>query len=170
VTIDQVPRILFVVAMILAGAGWLILMLFPRRSWANLWLAGVVIPLVLGALYTVVMLVFWFQKPQGHISGFFSLPGLRSLFENSGLLLAAFIDLLVMPLLLGAWMARKAAQINMPYIYLLFCMILTIIFPATGFVMFVLITGLGNRWVEIAKFEGPPPAEITPIAVRTSAA
>ena len=168
--IDKLPDMLFYLVMILAAISWLALIVFPRRPWANFWFSGLVMPVVLGLLYTVVMLIFWFQNPPGKVSGFFSLPGLRGLFDNPGLLLAGFIDLILMPLVAGAWMARKAAQIRMPYVYLLPCLVLTLAVPGTGFVLFAVIVAIGGRWSEIAGFDGQPPAETEPMAAHAKAA
>jgi uncharacterized membrane protein YoaK (UPF0700 family) len=91
------------------------------------------------------------------------------LFLNLGLLLAGYIDLVVMPLILGAWMARKATQIRMPYIYLLPCLLLTFVVPGTGFVLFVVIVAIGRGWSQIAKFEGQPPPNSSPVFARPEA-
>jgi len=167
--IEELPKTVYLLVMALAGLGWLALVLFPRRPWANFWFSGLVIPIILGPLYTVVMLVYWFQNPPGKVSGFFSLAGLRELFDNGGLLLAAFIDLLVMSLLVGAWMARKAAQVRMPYVYLLPCLVLTIALPGTGIVLFAVILAIRGGWSQIARFEGQPPTNTAPVAARPDA-
>lgn len=142
---------LFVAVLILTGIGWLALILFPRQSWSSFWLAGVVLPVVLCLLYSVIFGVYWFQEPKGEVTGFLSLTGLRSLFRNSGLLLSAFVDLTVLPLILGAWMARKAVQIRMPYIWLLPCLLLTPAVPATGFLVFAVIVTVRGSWGELLK-------------------
>ena len=82
------------------------------------------------------------------------------------LLLAGFLDLLIMPLLLAAWMARKAAQVRMPYVYLLICMVVTFGAPGTGFVLYALFVALGGRWSQIARFDGQPPVNAAPVFAR----
>src|SRR5688572_21371192 len=136
---------MYLISFILTAVAYLTLIIFPRQSWANFWFAGLYVPLVLSILYTLVLFIGFFQPvtnppgtgpviaPFSSPLEFFSLPGLRFLFEKDLLLLAGFLDLLIMPLLLAAWMARKAAQIRMPYIYLLVCLIVTFGAPGTGF-------------------------------------
>jgi len=136
------------------------LFLFPRRSWANFWAAGVVLPLILCALYTVIFGVYWFQEPRGNAYGFFSLTGLHSIFQNQGLLLAGFIDLTAIPLFLGAWMTRKAAQIGVPYILLLPSLLLTAGFPATGFVFFAIVVAIRRGWHQIQQVESQTPSGV----------
>jgi hypothetical protein len=155
---------LFYVAMAIAGTGWAALIVFPRRPWANFWFAGVIVPLILGIFYTLVMLLSWNEPPAGDPLNFFSHPGLMRLFTNSGLRLAAWIDLLVMPLMAGAWMTRRAAQVKIPYIYLLFCLIATLAVPGTGVVLFVIVASIGNRMNSMATFEGVPPVDCEPVA------
>lgn len=162
----SVIELLFYVTSALAGIGWAALILFPRRPWANFWLAGVIIPTILGLMYTVTLLTSWNAPPfPGHPQDFFSLFGLRRLFRNDGLLLSGWIDLKVMPLVAGAWMARRAAQLRVPYVYLLLAMLATIAVPGTGFAVFVLVVGLGGRWNNMAAVEGIPPTDSLPVTV-----
>jgi hypothetical protein len=156
----------FYVAFVLAGLGWAALIVFPRRPWANFWLAGVFIPTILGVMYTLVLLLWWNAPPYpGDPLGFFSLSGLGKLFLNPGLLLAGWIDLLVMPLVVGAWMARRAALVRVPYVYLLPALLATAAFPGTGFVLFAIVVAIGGRWHNVAAFEAVPPTDSTPVTL-----
>jgi len=166
---EGLPDIMFYFVMALVGAGWLALILFPARPWANFWFAGLVVPVLLGVLYAMVMLVFWFQPPTGNARLFFSLNGLARLFENKGLLLAAWIDLTMMPLIVGAWITRRAAQVRLPYVYLLVCLVVTKVLPGAGFALFVVIVGIGGRWKDVAKFEGIPSVDSAVVEARPGA-
>src|SRR5260221_2581941 len=157
-------EVLFYVALAIAGTGWAALIVFPRRPWANFWFAGVIVPLILGIFYTLVMLLSWNEAPAGHPIDFFSHPGLARLFSNSGLRLAAWIDLLVMPLIAGAWMTRRAAQVKIPYVYLFLCLVATVALPGTGVVLFVIAASIGGRMNSMATFEGVPPVDCAPVA------
>lgn len=170
---------MYFLSFILTVVAYLTLIIFPRQSWANFWFAGLIVPLLLSILYTFVLFIGFFQpvtNPPGSATviapfssplEFFSLPGLRFLFAKDLLLLAGFLDLLIMPLLLAAWMARKAAQIRMPYIYLLVCLVVTFGAPGTGFVLFALFVGLrGGGWAQIARFDGQPPVNTSPVFAR----
>lgn len=158
--VDALPDVLFYVTLVIAGVAWGALIIFPRQPWANFWFAGLTAPLLLGVLYTSVMTIYWFQPPVGTPAGFLSLDGFGRLLENRGLRLAAYIDLMVMPLLVGTWMARKAAQLRMPFVYLLPCLIITLVLPGTGFVLFAIFVAMGQGWARVAKFEAQPPATV----------
>lgn len=165
---------LYVISLIVTMVSLLTLIIFPRQSWANFWLCGLIVPLLLSILYTFVLFIGFFQQveyPPGTVIApysnpleFFSLPGLRLLFAKDLLLLAGFLDLLIMPLLVASWMTRKAAQVRMPYVYLVICVLLTFGAPGTGFVFFALFVGLSRGgWPQIARFDSQPPFNTAPV-------
>ena len=156
--------------MAIALVGWLGLIFRPRSRFTNFWLAGLIAPLALGLIYMYLMLTFWYRDPAAQFSQFFTLKGIYAMFGNSGLLLVAWINLTMMDLVGGAWMTRKAAQIRMPYIYLLPCLILTFVFVGFGFTLFAIVAAIGGGWSEIAKFEGAPPTNTEPVAARPDVA
>ena len=167
--IEKLPYILYGVVTALAVIGWLSLIIFPRSSWSNFWLAGLAIPVLLSLVYMAVLLMFWFIPPGTAFSQFLSLGGLYKMYANPGLLLVSWINILSMDLVAGAWMARKAAQIRMPYLYLLPCLVLTFVFAGFGFSLFAIIAAMGGGWSQIAKFEGQPPTNSAPVVARPSA-
>jgi hypothetical protein len=168
--LTKLPSILFFVVMAIAIVGWLSLLAFPRRHWANFWFAGVGIPVVLSLFYVVVLIMYWFQEPPGNYGAIFNLSSLYAMFDNDGLLLVAWISILGMDLVAGAWMARKAAQTRMPYVYLLPCLIMTFIFAGIGFTMFMVAMAFGERWPAIARLEEVKAAGRATFAIAPSGA
>jgi hypothetical protein len=154
-----IPCVLYFVAMGMTIIGWLALIFFPRRPWANFWFSGVAVPLALSIAHIYILLTFSLQPPPLNLLNFLTLDGVAFLFTNKGLLLAGWLDILAMSLVAGAWMARKAAQIHMPYIYLLPCLIATYVFAGIGFTMFAVVAAFGGGWSKIAKLEGIPPSD-----------
>jgi len=167
--IDELPNTLYFIVMGLVVIGWLALILFPRQPWANFWFSGLLIPVLLSLLYIFLMLTFWFRPPAASFLDFLTLKGVYTMFGNSGLLLVAWINLTAMDLVVGSWMARKAAQIRMPYVYLLPCLVVTFVFAGFGFALFSTIAAIGGGWSQIARFEGQPPTNTAPVVVRPSA-
>ena len=167
--IEQLPHYLYFAVMAVVVIGWLALILFPRASWANFWFSGLIVPLLLCFVYMFLLLTFWYRPPVASISEFYTLEGVYTMFGNHGLHLVAWINIIAMDLVVGAWMARKAAQICMPYVYLLPCLVLTFVFAGFGFALFALMAALGGGWSKIANFEGQPPTNTAPVAVRPSA-
>jgi len=163
---QQLANNLYFVVMGLAVIGWLMLILFPRQSWANYWFSGLAVPLLLSLLYIYLLVTFWFQPPVANLLQFATLPGVYAMFGNRGLLLVGWINIIAMDLVVGAWMSRKATQIRMPYIYLLPCLIMTFVFAGVGFTLFAIVTAIGGGWAEMAKFEGQPPVNLWPVFAR----
>ncbi len=163
---DIVPARIYTVSFIITVVAYLVLIIFPRQSWANFWFSGVVVPVLLGVIYTFVLFIYFFQPPVSNPFDFFSLVGLRHLFLKDGLLLACFLDLLLAPLIAAAWMTRKAAQIRMPYVFLLPCIVLTLGVPGTGVVVFFMLAAIRGRLSEIPRFDGQPPTNTAPVFAR----
>jgi hypothetical protein len=152
--------------MILDVIGWLALMIFPRKRFVNFWFSGLIIPLILYAFYMYLLVAYWRLPPAASFSQFFTLEGDYAMFANRGLLLVAWLNLITTDLVAGAWMTRKAAQIRMPYLYLLPCLFWTAVFCGFGFTLFTIVTAIGGGWDQIAKFESPPPTNTQPVAAR----
>lgn len=168
--LDILPTYLFYVVTGIGGLGWLALIFFPRRHWANYWAAGVIIPSVLGTIYTALMLVYWFYPPSSGWRGFIHLDNVYAMFANPGLLLAAWTDIMLLSLIAGAWVTRKAAQMRMPYMYLLPLLFLMFAFPGTGIVVFFIINGFCGRTEALSRSEDVPPAETEPVPAVPSVA
>src|SRR5689334_4700695 len=52
---------LYVISLIVTMVSLLTLIIFPRQSWANFWLCGLIVPLLLSILYTFVLFIGFFQ-------------------------------------------------------------------------------------------------------------
>jgi hypothetical protein len=161
-----IPDILYYVVMALAGAGWLALIFFPHRPWANFWFSGLIVPLLLCVLYMYLLLTFWFLEPPARFSDFFSLKGVYSMFGNSGLLLVGWTNLIAMDLVAGAWMTRKAVHARIPHVYIVPCLVMTFVFAGFGFAMFAMVSAVGGRWRHIAEIESIPSGDSLPLPVK----
>jgi hypothetical protein len=164
--IDDLPRILYFVVMGIVAVGWLALIFFPRNRFANFWFSGLIVPLVLYAVYMYLLITFWFRPPAAEFTQFATLPGVYKMFANPGLLLVAWLNIITTDLVAGAWMTRKAAQIRMPYVFLLPCLIVTFVFVGFGFSLFAMFVAIGRGWSEVAKFESQPPTNSSPVSAQ----
>jgi hypothetical protein len=86
----------------LALAGWLILLLAPRRDWV-LAITGLAIPLALALPYTLLMM----QHLAAAGGGFGSIAAVRTLFGSDPVLLAGWQHYLAYDLFVGTWIARR---------------------------------------------------------------
>lgn len=94
----------FSIAGSLAMAGWVVLILAPRRWPALNALPAYVLPAALSAGYAVLILLYFGQGD----GGFGTLAAVRQLFAADALLLAGWIHYLAFDLFVGAWIARKS--------------------------------------------------------------
>jgi hypothetical protein len=104
------PETLFSFANTLALAGWVALLLFPRRHSVNWWLCGVALPLTFALAYAA-LLAFAMPSAEG---GFSTLAGVAALFASPWVLLAGWLHYLAFDLFIGAWMARRATAEGLP--------------------------------------------------------
>lgn len=120
---------LFALANVTALLGWATLALSPLAPRAALLLAGRIIPLALGTLYTGLILAFW-SSAEG---GFSSLPEVMTLFRQPEIALAGWVHYLAFDLFVGAWVAQTARAEAIPHSLTLPLLILTFLFGPAGF-------------------------------------
>jgi hypothetical protein len=122
---------LFSAANMVALAGWLLLLVVPRNRLATT-VAGTIIPLVLAAVYLVVLAMNW-----GSARGSFStLHGVAELFANPWLLLAGWVHYLAFDLFVGTWETRDAMAHGVPRWLLVPSLLLTFMFGPVGFLAY----------------------------------
>jgi hypothetical protein len=135
---------LFSAANTVAMAGWLALLIAPRRRAVHWHLAGIGIPAALAVLYTV-LLALYFPGAEG---GFSSLAGVAALFRTEGVLLAGWVHYLAFDLFLGAWMCRRATAEGMNAWLVRLCLPPTFLAGPVGLLLFLafrLATVKGSR-------------------------
>ena len=126
------PDLLFQIANPVAVIGWLALAFSPLAPTAAQRIAGLLVPLVLSAGYTALVLAFW-TSAEG---GFDSLANVARLFESRWMLLAGWVHYLAFDLLIGAWEVRVARREGLPHQLVLPCLVSTFLFGPAGFLMF----------------------------------
>ena len=125
---------LFSVASTLALVGWVTLALVPRWPMARA-LAGVVLPLVLAAVY-LTLVVRYMPGAQG---GFGSLAQVALLFQQPELLLAGWIHYLAFDLFIGGWETRDAVRHDIPRLLVISCLALTFMLGPIGLLSYFLV-------------------------------
>jgi hypothetical protein len=126
------PDTLFQIANPLALVGWIALASSPLAPRAAQLVAGTVVPLLLSAGYTAVVLAFWSSAD----GGFDSLANVARLFESRWLLLAGWVHYLAFDLLVGTWVVRTARQEGIAHLLVLPCLAATFLFGPAGYLLF----------------------------------
>jgi hypothetical protein len=132
---------IFTAANTLALAGWILLVLAPRRRWAHWHVAGVAIPAALALAY--VSLLAWHAP--GAEGGFSTLAGVRALFATDGVLLAGWLHYLAFDLFLGAWMCRRATAEALPLWRLYPALPFTFLAGPAGLLLFLALRAWPGR-------------------------
>lgn len=124
----------FALASTLAGLGWLLLVVVPRRALA-LQVASVFFPLVLALIY-LFFIVMHLRDAEG---GFGSLADVAKLFEKRELLLAGWIHYLCFDLFIGAWEVRDSQKNGIPHLVVIPCLLMTFMLGPIGLLFYFFI-------------------------------
>ena len=136
------PESLFRLASTIVLPGWLLLVFAPSWKWTTRFIAGFLIPVLLGLLYLYIMLVHW----RGAEGGFGSLDQVSDLFRNPWLLLAGWVHYLAFDLFIGAWEVRDARREGIHHLLVIPCLFLTFMFGPVGLLLyFGLRAGIRKR-------------------------
>jgi Domain of unknown function (DUF4281) len=116
----------------LALIGWAVLIVMPRRWRVLSIVPRTVIPTVFGLIYSGLMLAF-FARADG---GYDSLADIKMLFMSDEILAAGWLHYLAFDLFVGAWIAERADDIELPRIIQTIILTLTFLFGPMGLVLF----------------------------------
>lgn len=127
------PETLFSMASSLALAGWAVLILgillgkpLLRDRIAGLW-----VPLVLAAAYTMFIAVFWWDAE----GSFDSLADVQRLFTWPWVALAGWVHYLAYDLFIGALLARRVMEAGFSRLFLIPILPLAFLFGPIGFLL-----------------------------------
>lgn len=126
------PETLFSICNLLVVPGWLLLIFAPRWKWSARIIAGIVIPLLLAAVY-LSLVVTHFGKSEG---GFGSLEQVSQLFRNPYNLLAGWVHYLAFDLFIGSWEVRDARRLGVHHLLVVPCLLLTFLLGPIGLLLY----------------------------------
>lgn len=121
----------------LAMLGWAGLILLPRWHVTRDWLAPVVAPLLIAAVYAWLMASFTDRAPEN--GGFGSLAQVAELFTVPELLLAGWIHYLAFDLFVGAWEVKDAQAQGVHHLLVIPCLIATFMAGPAGLLLYWII-------------------------------
>ncbi len=127
------PETLFAVANPIALIGWLVLIagIILNQPLLRDRIAGLAIPFLLSAVYTVTILVHWWSAE----GGFGSLAEVQTLFTQGWIALAGWVHYLAYDLFIGAYLARRVMEARLPRLTLVPILPLAFLFGPIGFVL-----------------------------------
>ena len=135
---------LFSVAGAVAAVGWLLLLVLPRLHSAQV-TAGIILPLLLSALYLFLIV----QNFSGAPGGFGSLADVALLFSKQELLLAGWVHDLAFDLFIGAWEVRDSQRHQIPHLVMIPCLVMTFLLGPIGLLFYFAIRTAKTRKLEL---------------------
>jgi hypothetical protein len=129
------PEQLFSILNLVALIAWILLAVLPRQRRIADMVAGVAVPALLAAAYTVLIAASW----GGSAGGFSTLGDVALLFSNPWLLLAGWTHYLAFDLLVGAWEVRDARLRGIHHGLVIPCLVLTFLFGPAGWLLYMAV-------------------------------
>ena len=126
-------ELLFSIAGTIVAPGWALLVFRPSWRWSTGVIPGIIVPVILGTLYTGLILTNFF----GAEGGFGSLADVARLFENRYLLLAGWVHYLTFDLFIGAWEVRDARRLRINHLLVVPCLLLTFLLGPVGLLLYL---------------------------------
>ena len=124
---------------------WCALVLFPSRRLLTI-LCGCVVPTLLASCYFLII-VWKFAENGPPPEDVMTINGLRSVFSDDWVFVAAWTHYLCFDLFVGAWIARDAVRIRMPAFIRTASLILTFLSGPIGFLLYMTARTLLQRSV-----------------------
>jgi hypothetical protein len=126
------PEQIFSIVNLMATAGWLLLVVLPRRRWVTDVVTSLVIPLMLAILYVAIVATTFWRTP----GGFSTLAAVGTLFSNPWALLAGWIHYLAFDLFVGTWEVRDSHEHGVSHWLVVPCLVLTFLFGPAGWLLY----------------------------------
>lgn len=127
------PDLIFSLGNGIVFAGWLILILLPRRFALLNAVPKYAIPTLFGLVYAGITLSRFFASG----GGYGSLDAVRTLFSTDELLVAGWLHYLAFDLFVGCWIAEQADRMGLSRLIQAVILFTTFIFPPVGLVLFL---------------------------------
>ena len=116
---------------------WIALVLLPARRFVSHVLAAILVPAALAVGYAAV--IGWKMTQDGPPPGdVMTLGGLKSMFADDWVFAAAWTHYLVFDMVVGAWIARDAVRLGIPWPLRTLALVLTFLLGPVGFLVHVL--------------------------------
>ena len=117
-----------------ALVAWIVLVVFPARRFVSHLLCAIVVPGLLAVCYAAV--IGWKLTTDGPPpDDVMTIPGLRGVFADDWVFAAAWTHYLVFDMVAGAWIARDAIRLGIPWPLRSLALVLTFLAGPVGFLI-----------------------------------
>lgn len=147
------PQRLFEVTNTVALLAWIVLVALPSRRFVSHMLCALVVPGLLAACYAAV--IGWKLMVGGPPPGnVMTIAGLRSVFADDWVFAAAWTHYLVFDMVVGAWIARDAVRLGIPWPLRTLALVLTFLAGPVGFLLHIVVRAALRRTFAVATEAG----------------
>ena len=130
------PQGFFTATNTVALLAWIVLVAVPGRRFVSHRLCAVLVPGLLAAAYAAV--IGWKLLENGLPPGDVTkIDGLRAVFADDWVFAAAWTHYLVFDMVVGAWIARDAVRLGLPWPIRTVALVLTFLAGPVGFLLHV---------------------------------
>jgi len=130
------PQGFFAATNTVALLAWIVLVAVPGRRFVSHRLCAVLVPGLLAAAYAAV--IGWKLVENGLPPGDVTkIDGLRAVFADDWVFAAAWTHYLVFDMVVGAWIARDAVRLGLPWPIRTVALVLTFLAGPVGFLLHV---------------------------------
>lgn len=136
---------IFSVCGTVAMLGWAVLVFAPRWRIGTRLIAPILVPLLLGAVYTSLLVADFGSTPEG--GGFGTLDAVRRLFSADRALLAGWIHYLAFDLVVGGWELRDAQRRHVHHFFVIPCLAATFMVGPAGLLLYWIVRSIHQRVV-----------------------
>jgi len=128
------PQAYFQLTNTIALAAWIVLWLLPGKRWVSHLTCAILVPGLLAASYAAV--IGWKLLGNGPPPGdVMTIEGLRAVFTDDWVFAAAWTHYLVFDMVVGAWIARDAVRLGIPWPLRTVALVLTFLAGPVGFLL-----------------------------------
>ena len=142
----------FQVTNTIALLAWVALVLLPGRRFVSHLLCATIVPGLLAMCYATV--IGWKLASNGPPPGdVMTIAGLRAVFTDDWVFAAAWTHYLVFDMVVGAWIARDAVRLGIPWPLRTLALLLTFLAGPVGFLLHLLTRAALRRAVAVDSNE-----------------
>ena len=138
---------------------WLLLVFAPNWRWTQRIVHSILMPVLLGLAYALLLFTDFGGGGDGN---FFSLAGVMALFDKPQTVIAAWIHYLVFDLFVGAWQVRDAKRRGIRHLYVVPCLISTLMFGPFGLLLYLTLRAFLKRATTLDESEVEQPSAAEP--------
>lgn len=131
------PETLFAICNNGVLPAWLLLIVAPGWAWTDRIVHALWIPVLLGLAYGIAMVQGLGSAPEG--GSFTSLAGVMALFTQPWAVCGGWIHYLAFDLFVGAWEARDSQREGIAHLWVIPCLILTLMLGPLGLLLYLAI-------------------------------